>query len=80
MNDLHKVEIKGDYRPTLKIDGHQILAKACDLYLDARQLPVLRVSLDVLQIDIGTEATVFLDESTATALKAMGWTPPAVSA
>ena len=74
--NLHKVKISGDIRPTLEIDGKQILATGVTLELDAHSLPVLRVALPVYGLDVDIEAAAKVDEPTRTALVALGWTEP----
>lgn len=76
---LNRVEITGDGPVfTVKVDGRELACQTAALALDHRCLPVLSVSLPVIDGTVVTldAAVVVFAEETRAALVAMGWTPP----
>lgn len=73
------VELTGDPdSAALRIDGHLLPFSAAVLRLEAPHVPVLSVALPVIGGAVVTlDARCEFRESTAAALVAMGWTPPA---
>jgi hypothetical protein len=65
-------------RTQLSIDGHEVRScRGAVLTLDENWAPKLELTLAVLsEVMTDLPAMVMLDESTAAALKAMGWRPP----
>lgn len=78
---LIPVRISGDgFSHKVEVDGHEVQRGTMHLSLeiDAKErVPVLTLRLLVAGLDAETAALVRLDDETAEALKAIGWTPPA---
>lgn len=75
-----KVEIKGKtgWDTTVTVGGHLIPCFSADLHLDAESMPVLTLTLPVVDGVVITldEAEVKVAQDSRDALLAAGWTPP----
>lgn len=75
---MSKIEISGiGHNLAVKVDGALIPVRSADLHVDCESPPQLTITTEALGLHVQTEGDVQVDEFAASALKALGWTPPA---